>query len=73
MMSIVRDAFVLESKAREERVSYEEFLARADEDAPAEWVDGEIFPRHPASIRHQQVALYLLQLLQAFAQRRGSA
>jgi len=36
-------------------VPYEEFLARADEDTLAEWVQGEVRPYSPASRSHSIV------------------
>jgi len=43
-------------------MTYEEWLARADEDVHSEWVDGEVFVYKPASDRHQAVlgSLYIL-------------
>lgn len=49
-------------------VSYEDFLAQSDEDLHAEWVDGRIIPMSPASIPHQKLSGFLLQLLQSFAE-----
>jgi len=43
-------------------VSYEEFLAWADEDVRAEWIDGEIHVMSPASDRHQDLARFLTAL-----------
>jgi len=40
-------------------VSYDEFLAWADEDVRAEWIDGEIHIMSPASDRHQDLARFL--------------
>lgn len=45
------------------RMTYEEFLAWADEDTLAEWVDGEVIVTSPASLQHQTVAGFLLQLV----------
>jgi Uma2 family endonuclease len=50
-------------KARPARMSYEEFLARADEDTRAEWVDGEVIVMSPASDRHQDLVRFLTSLL----------
>src|SRR5438270_296156 len=36
------------------RVSFDEFLAWADEDTLAEWVDGEIVPMSPSSLDQQR-------------------
>jgi len=51
-----------------EPISYEEFLARSDEDVHAEWVDGEVVPMSPASIRHQNLSDFLVALMRAFAE-----
>jgi Uma2 family endonuclease len=43
--------------------SLEDFLVRSDEDAWAEWIDGEVIPMSPASDRHQDLVRFLLALL----------
>lgn len=55
------------------RMTYEEFLAWADEDVHAEWVDGEVIIHMPGSERHQDVLTFLTTLLRLFAEfyRRG--
>ncbi|MFN2454306.1 MAG: Uma2 family endonuclease [Pyrinomonadaceae bacterium] len=50
------------------KITYEEFLAWADEDVPAEWVDGEVILMSPASNRHQDVADFLTALLRFFVE-----
>jgi len=50
------------------KISYEEFLDWVDEDALAEWVDGEIIMATPASIRHQDIAKFLLRLLDQYVE-----
>ncbi len=50
------------------KMTYEEFLAQADEDTPAEWVDGEVVLMSPASKRHQDVADFLTVLLRHFVE-----
>lgn len=50
------------------KITYEEFLARADEDSPAEWVDGEVILMSSASQRHQLITSFLTSLLQHFAE-----
>ncbi|RMG53227.1 MAG: Uma2 family endonuclease [Acidobacteria bacterium] len=50
------------------RMTYEEFLAWADEDTWAEWVDGEVIVMRPVSKLHQQLGLFLLLLLQHFVE-----
>jgi Uma2 family endonuclease len=44
-------------------MTYEEFLAWADEDTLAEWVDGEVQMRSPASARHQDLVGFLVTTL----------
>ncbi len=48
-------------------MSYEEFLAWVDEDAHAEWVDGEVIVFMPPKDRHQDIAGFLYTLLKLFA------
>jgi Uma2 family endonuclease len=48
-------------------MTYDEFLAWADEDTLAEWVDGRVVPMSPASKRHQDVARFLANVLDAYA------
>jgi len=59
---------VLLSPAEPPRMSYEEFLAWADEDTLAEWVDGEIIMTSPASDRHQDLARFLTSVLGIFVE-----
>ena len=40
------------------KMTYEEFLAWADEDTLAEWVDGEVVMTSPASNRHQDLTAF---------------
>jgi Uma2 family endonuclease len=48
------------------RMTYEEFLAWADEDTWAEWVDGEVILMSPASKKHQKTVKFLIMILGAF-------
>ncbi len=48
------------------KMTYEEFLAWADEDTLAEWVDGEVIMVSPASDRHQDVADFLTSVLRIY-------
>ena len=50
------------------RMSYEEFLAWADEDVHAEWVDGEVIVQMPPKEPHQRVVAFLIQLMGLFIQ-----
>jgi Uma2 family endonuclease len=47
-------------------MSYEEYLAWADEDVHAEWVSGEVIVQMPPKQPHQRVVAFLLQLLGVF-------
>ncbi len=46
-----------------DKMTYEEFLAWADEDTLAEWVDGQVIMYSPSSRRHQKIVRLLLELL----------
>jgi Uma2 family endonuclease len=50
------------------KMTYEEFLAWADEDTWAEWVNGEVIVLTPASNRHQMLMGFLLNLFQHFVE-----
>ena len=45
------------------KLSYAEFLEWCDEDTWAEWVDGEVVMVSPASMRHQQLVDFLVQII----------
>lgn len=51
-------------------LSFEEFLAAADEDVGAEWVDGEVVLMTPASDVHQDLVRFFLSLLSLFIESR---
>ena len=51
-------------------MTYEEFLAWADEDTLAEWVDGEVVMYSPANDRHQDVSGFLESVLRSFVEVR---
>jgi Uma2 family endonuclease len=53
------------------RMTYEAFLASADQDTHGEWVDGAVVPMGPASDEHQDVVGFLNALLRIFIQDRG--
>jgi Uma2 family endonuclease len=53
------------------KVTYQEFLAWADEDTLAEWVDGEIIMTSPASDRHQDLADFLTSILRIYVESHG--
>ncbi len=44
-------------------VSFEEFMAWADEDSHAEWVDGEIIVMAPCNLGHQDLLGFLYDKL----------
>ena len=50
------------------KMTYEEFLAWADEDTWAEWVNGEVIIMGPASDKHQDLAGFLTALLRHFVE-----
>ena len=50
------------------KVTWEEFLAQADEDTWAEWVNGEIRVMSPASNRHQDLVGFLSALMRFWAE-----
>jgi hypothetical protein len=49
-------------------LSYEAFLAWADEDALAEWMDGTVIMTSPASARHQLLAAFVFRILARFVE-----
>ncbi len=51
------------------KVTYEEFLAWADEDTLAEWVNGEVMMYSPASIRHQEISFFLGQVVGLYVEQ----
>jgi len=52
------------------KITFEEFLAWADEDSYAEWEDGEIIMASPASMRHQNLSTWLTIVLGTYIRRR---
>jgi Uma2 family endonuclease len=52
-------------------MSYEEFLARTDEDAHLEWVEGGVLEMPPVSDDHADVNGFLLALLRFYAEARN--
>ncbi|MCS7219906.1 MAG: Uma2 family endonuclease [Anaerolineae bacterium] len=55
------------SPAQPRKITYEEFLAWADEDTWAEWVDGEVIMVSPASRLHQELAFFLGRVIGLYA------
>lgn len=58
-------------RAAGRKMTYEEFLAWADEDTLAEWVNGEVVMTSPASYPHQDIADFLLSLMRVYVQLRN--
>jgi Uma2 family endonuclease len=48
-------------------MTYEQFMEWADEDTLAEWVDGKVEMSSPASLKHQQIGMFLGQALSTYA------
>ncbi|MER3404777.1 MAG: hypothetical protein C4289_06110, partial [Chloroflexota bacterium] len=48
------------------RMSYEEYLAWADEDTPAEWVEGEVIVPMPPKEPHQMLVAFLDRVIGLF-------
>jgi len=53
------------------KMTYEEFLAWTDEDTLAEWVNGEVVMRSPASNRHQDLVRFLTSVLGIYVEVRN--
>jgi len=62
---------VLQAPLTPVKPTYEEFLAWADEDTLAEWVNGDIVMTSPASLAHQNIAMFLAQIMRSFVEQRG--
>jgi hypothetical protein len=50
-------------------MTYEVFLAWADEDTQPEWVDGVIIMPSPANIRHQRITQFVSTLMVLFVEK----
>ena len=61
---------VLSAPTEPRKMTYKEFLAWADEDTLAEWVDGEVRMYSPASRRHQDIGGFLYEVLRAYVRPR---
>jgi len=53
------------------KMTYEEFLAWADEDTLAEWVGGEVVMSSPAARKHQEIVVFLERLFGSYAEHRA--
>jgi Uma2 family endonuclease len=54
------------------KMTYEEFLAWAEDGSHVEWVDGEVIPMSPVSQTHQLIANFLVALFQHFVENKQS-
>ncbi|HEX6820292.1 MAG TPA: Uma2 family endonuclease [Ktedonobacterales bacterium] len=52
-------------------ITYEQFLEWADEDTRAEWVDGEVVMNSPVSLRHEQIANFLIEVMSKYVRLHG--
>lgn len=59
---------ILLAPAEPDSMSYAEFLAWADEDTLAEWKNGAVLMTSPASLLHQNLTLFLGQILSHFVE-----
>jgi len=59
---------VLLAESQRPHMTYEEFLAWADEDTLAEWVVGEVVMYSPASNKHQDIVDFLVSVLRPFVE-----
>ena len=53
---------------KKEKLSFEAFLAWLDEDVRAEWVRGEVMMMSPASMRHQEISMFLIKVMGIFVE-----
>ena len=60
---------VLLTPVERPKMTYEEFLAWADEDTLAEWVNGEVVMYSPASQQHQNLVDFLTSVLRVFVEQ----
>ena len=61
---------VLAGPAEPQRMTYQQFLQWADEDALAEWVDGEVVMVSPASRQHHHLVDFLAAVMRAYVEAR---
>ena len=58
-----------------QRISYDEFLAQAGDDTlgdtRAEWIAGKVVMAGPASLRHQDIVNFLVEILSTYADIHG--
>jgi Uma2 family endonuclease len=66
-------AMSLPAMQHPESISFEDFLATLDEDAHAEWVDGQVVPMSPVSERHDAVVGFIYAILRGYVRRKKIA
>lgn len=54
------------AKATRLRMSYEEYLARDDDNHIVEWVNGEVIIHMPTKFEHQEIVAFLFALIRQF-------
>jgi Uma2 family endonuclease len=59
---------LIASKQPEIRMTYPEFLEWADEDTLSEWHKGEVSMASPASLRHQDIAGFLMAIFRMYSE-----
>lgn len=65
---MVRTDLDVRPTAPKRKLTYQEFLEWAEDDAWVEWVDGEVVVLAAASLRHQQLKGFLFHVLDLFVQ-----
>ena len=65
-MAKVRDPSETKQQPARLRMSYEEYLAWADEDVRAEWKDGEVIIHMTVKKRHQRVVQFVFTVMDLF-------
>ncbi len=74
-MSAILDLVETEKKETETslpRMTFEEFLQFGGENRWAEWIDGEVIIMYSASTRHQEIVLFLAQVLGIYVRSKNS-
>ncbi len=74
-MSAILELVETEKKETENsrpRMTFEEFLQFGGEDRWAEWIDGEVIVMYSASTRHQEIVLFLAQVLGIYVRTKNS-
>jgi Uma2 family endonuclease len=63
---LIEAVLAIPDSQAKEKMTYEEFLAWADEDTLAEWVDGMIQMSTPATRRHQEITGFLQTVISIY-------